>query len=293
MKKEIKELYPNWINNINNKEHNAGFTADMDGLLCSSFAKEFLGIEVNSFYDFKDMSILDRSDIRETIFFDSALKENKCFDNHMTRLDATSYINTQSANINNVSGVHRDRYTDKFAMSTLIQLYALYNVALPTSLQGKMILLCCDVGFKGFYDNRYRDTFLSYLEKFEMMELVKVLEMFSSDQMYEFMLRANMNAKIIREISHNRKGQLYIETSSKNPYGTKWMNFETGMDLDWYEEHLGYNVELPKGSFEVVESFKTRVIDYWELDSQLMDNAFSYAFINQQKVMISMRGESI
>lgn len=288
MQKNIKELYPKWTNEIENNIHNGGFTADMDGLLCSAFAKHHLGLEFNSFYDFKSIYQVNQSDDRETIYFDCALKEGKTFDNHMTRLNEKAYYNQQSANINNVNGVHLGRYTDKFAMSTLIQLYAIYSVPLPETLQGKLILLCCDVGFKGFYDLRYKSTFLSYLEMFNMMELVDILEMYTIEQMYEFMLRAQMNMKIKRK----NNGHLHIELDNRNIYGAKWLNFENGMDLDWFTEHLGYPVELPDSKFELTESFTTRVIDPFYL-AELMNNAFSYAFIDSRNVMISLRrGES-
>lgn len=288
MQKDTRELYPKWIDQIDPKKHNLGFTADMDGLLCAAFAKHHLGLEVNKFYDFKGLYSSDVTDQRETIFFDCAIKEGKTFDNHMTRLSQNSYVNPQSANINNVTGVNLWNYTDKFAMSTLIQLYALYNVPLPETLEGKLILLCCDVGFKGFYDNRYKTTFLSYLERFNMLELVDVLNKFTRSQMYEIMLRAQMNMSIRRQ--HN--GLLYIDMDSKNPHGAKYINFTTGMDLDIYTKHLGYPVELPQGEFALIESFKTKTINTWEL-TKYMNMAYSYAFINSKKIMISLReGES-
>lgn len=284
MQTETRELYPTWIDQIDPKKHNAGFTADMDGLLCAAFAKYHLGLEVNKFYDFRGLYSADISNQRETIFFDCAIKKGKTFDNHMTRLSQNSYVNPESANINNVTGVNLSNYTDKFAMSTLIQLYAIYNVPLPKSLQGKLILLCCDVGFKGFYDDRYKTTFLSYLERFNMLELVDVLNQFTRSQMYEIMLRAQMNISIKRQGS----GRLCIDMDSRNLYGAKYMNFTTGMDLDIFTKHLGYPVELPEEQFTLVEAFKTKTIDTWELP-KYMDMAHSYAFINSNKVMISLK----
>lgn len=287
MQKEIRALYPQWTNEIDSNIYNSCFTSDMDGLLCSAFAKEHLGLEVNKFYDFRGLYQIGTTDQRETIFFDCAIREGKTFDNHLTRLGEKTYVNGQSANINNVTGIHLDRYTDKFAMSTLIQLYALYNVPLPHSLQGKLILLCCDVGFKAFYSDRFRPIFLSYLEMFNMLELVDVLEMYTIDQMYQFMLMAQMNMNIRRQ----NDGHLIIDMDSKNPYGAKWLNFTTGMELDWFSEHLGYSVELPKGKFKLIERFATKKIEARELPNY-MDNVFSYAFINSKTAMISLRGES-
>ncbi|GKV64097.1 hypothetical protein NCCP2331_02500 [Sporosarcina sp. NCCP-2331] len=285
MQKEIRELYPKFINEIDEKKFVSGFTADMDGLLCASFAKHHLGLEVNSFYDFKGLYVVDNSEERETVFFDCALKEGKCFDNHITKFGVDSLLNPESANINSVMDVHRGRYRDKFAMSTLIQLYALYNVPLPKTLQGKLTVLCCDVGFKGFYDNRFRDQFLSYLQYFDMVELVEVLEQFTQDQMYEFMLRAQMNMSI--QVQNNK--HLYIDMASKNSYGAKWHNFETGMDLDFFSKHLEYPVELPASKFELVEKFRTVTLQASQLSNEIIENAHSYAFINSQKVMVSLK----
>lgn len=265
-------------------------TNDMDSLLSCMFLKHHFGLEVNTFYSFHSVNKINAADQREAIGVDCALKEGKCFDNHMVRSDESSYINVQSANINNVSGVHRGRYTDKFAMSTLIQLYAMYNVPLPESTQGKLILLCTDVGFKGYYDERYRDTFLSYLEKFGMMELVEVLDMFTQDQMYWFMLRAELDISIRLNQSGKKKGKLSFESSGNNPDLTaRW---EQTINLEWYEQHLGFSVELPEASFERFEKFAARTIEWNELDAQTMQRAFSYAFINKRKIMISERKEN-
>lgn len=287
MQKDKRELYPKWINNINNNKYVSGFTNDMDGLLCSAFAKHHLGLEVNAFYDFRSMNMIDPNDKRELIFFDAALCEGKVFDNHMTRSDAVSSYNTQSANINNVTDVHLGRYTDKFAMSTLIQLYAIYNIPLPTTLQGKLILLCCDVGFKGYYDSRYKMQFLSYLKMFNMLELIEVLDMFTQSQMYEFMLMAQMNAQVVR----NSDGTLWIEKNKSHP-SARWIDFDTGMNLDFFTKHLEYPVELPRGSFKTTESFKTQTVDSHAITSQMKAQAFSYAYINKNKVMMSLKKEN-
>jgi len=284
MKNEIRELYPTWIDEIDGTKQVAGFTADMDGLLCSSFAKHHLGLEINVFYDFRNQFKADVADDREVIYFDCAITDNqKTFDNHLTMFGDT--YNRQSANINNVMGVHTGRYTDKFAMSTLIQLYALYQVPLPETLQGKLILLCCDVGFKGYYDGNYQEAFLSYLDIFNMMELVPILEMFTIKQMYEFMLRAQMNMKI--EVQRN--GRLYINMDDKNYYGSKWLNFETGMDLDWFSKHLEYPVTLPDASFTLTDTFINKKMEAHLFTHSDATEAFSYAFINSRTVLYSMR----
>lgn len=290
MQKQFKELYPQWTKELDSMKHNLIMTNDMDSLLSCMFLKHYFGLEINSFYSFYSMSKINSADQRESIGVDCALKEGKCFDNHMVRSDASSYINVQSANINNVSGVHRERYTDKFAMSTLIQLYALYNIPLPESKQGKMILLCCDVGFKGYYDERFRDTFLSYLEKFEMMELVEILEMYTKDQMYWFMLRADLDLSIRLQQSGKNQGKLCFESSGNNPdLQARWAD---EINLEWYEQHLGFPVELPEASFETVEKYAAKTIDWNELDAKTMQKAFSYAFINKRKIMISERKEN-
>lgn len=291
MQKEIREKYPKWIDEINNDDFNLGFTADMDGLLCSAFLKHHKGLEVNQFYDFKNLYQLNLNDNRETIFVDCALKEGKTFDNHMTRLARNIYINPESANINNVMGVHRGSYTDKFAMSTLIQLYAIYNVPLPKTLQGKLILLLCDVGFKGYYSDRFRPIFLKYLEMFNMLELVEVLEQFTRQQMYDLFRRAQMDISIHAETYKKKRGHLFIDMKNDNHYGAKWYDFDTGMDLDWFMEHLGYPVELPQGSFKHVEGFTTKTIDAWLFNAKTLQQAHSYAFINKNKVMISLKKE--
>lgn len=290
MQTDIRKLYSEWTNDLTKDKYNLIMTNDMDSLLSAMFLKHHFGLEVNSFFSFYSMSKIDTTDQREPIGVDAALVTGKTFDNHLTQLNASSYINVQSANINNVSGVHRGRYTDKFAMSTLIQLYAMYSIPLPESIQGKLIVLCTDVGFKGYYDERYRGTFLSYLEKFEMMELVEVLETYTKDQMYWFMLRAELDLTIRLKQSGKNKGKLYYESSGNNPDLTaRWAD---EIDIAWFEKHLGFPVELPEATFETVEKFTAKTIEWDELDKKTMQRAFSYAFINKRKIMISERKES-
>lgn len=282
MKKEIKDLMPEWTSKLKTIDRNLTLTNDMDSLLSTSLLHHLFGLKVNYYYSFSRIARLDQSDIRKSIGIDCALKTGYCFDNHMTKLNATSYVNEQSANINVLSGINRDRYTDKFAMSTLIQLWSLYDVPLPTTIEGKMILLCIDVGFKGFYSDAFKKTFLNYLEQLEMMELVEVLESHTKQEMYDFMIENELDTSILLGQNGKRKGQLFFQTSGHNKFYFK------GFNLDWIAEHLGLPIDFPDGHFEVVQKFKTQTLEWHELNSAVMKQAFSYAFINKNKIMISL-----
>lgn len=283
MKQDLLEKYPSWVHDLKNINRNLTLTNDLDSLISCSLLNHLFGLEVNYFYSFSKISRLDQSDQRQSIGVDCALKQGVCFDNHVTMLESASYINPLSANINAIEGVNRNRYTDKFAMSTLIQLWSLYGLPLPCTLEGKMILLCIDVGFKGFYDERFKSIFLSYLEQLEMMELVKVLEVHTRDQMYDFMLKHELDSGIILK----KSGELSLYTTGNNPN-----SFLYELDLDWIGKHLGFSIELPQGVFDVVERFETRTIDWYELNQKTIDRAFSYAFINRNKIMISLKKEN-
>lgn len=287
MQKHIKELYPIWTQDLHNVNRNLTMTDDLDSLISCAFLKQHFNLDINYFYSFHSISQFKSSDTRKSIGVDCALVEGLCFDNHLTQLNASSYINSQSANINSVTGVHRDRYTDKFAMSTLIQLWSLYDIPLPSTLEGKMILLCVDVGFKGYYSDTFRPTFLSFLEKFEMLELVEVLEAHTIGEMYDFMLRNELDLTIRRKQRGKNAGLLYFESSGNNPN-----LFSDGVDLDWISEHLGFSIELPKGEFERLQKFETKTVEWHEINTQMMNRAFSYAFINKNKAMISLREEN-
>ncbi|MCJ7841768.1 hypothetical protein MUB24_12835 [Lederbergia sp. NSJ-179] len=280
MKKDLLEKYPSWVHELKSINRNLTLTNDLDSLISCSLLSHLFGLKINYFYSFNKISQLNQSDQRQSIGVDCALKQGLCFDNHVTMLDFTSYINPLSANINAIESVNRNRYTDKFAMSTLIQLWSLYNLPLPSTLEGKMILLCIDVGFKAYYDEEFRPIFLSYLEQLEMMELAEVLESHIRDQMYDFMLNHELDSGIIMRNS----GELSIYTTGNNPN-----SFLYGLDLKWIGKHLGFNIELPQGVFDVIERFETRTIDWHELNQKTIDRAFSYAFINKNKIMISLK----
>ena len=283
MRKQILTKYPNWINEIDGSKHVAGFTNDMDGLLCASFAKHYLGLEVNEFFDFETRYAINPDEERETIFFDCAVSQGKTFDNHVTKTFYSRLVNKKSANLNNVFEVGYDNYTGKFSMSTLIQLYSIFNIPLPKSEIGKMILLCVDVGFKGFYNARFKSTYVNYLEIMGMAELTDVLKKYTKEEMYQFMLSHQLNASIYR--LKNKK--LFIHM--KDGYKIDWINFDTGMDLDFYTKHLGFKVFLPRGNFELVEEYEKRTMHQLEFTKKYKKMAFSYALINAQTVMASLK----
>lgn len=281
MKQEIKELYPNWIHDIKTLNRNVTLSNDLDSLISCCLLDYLFGLKINYFYDFRSISQLDHTDIRNSIGVDIALKNGLCFDNHLTRLTSKSYVNEQSANINVATGGNWVRYTDKFAMSTLIQIWSLYDLPLPSSYEGKMILLCTDVGFKGFYDSRFKATFLNYLEQLEMMELVELLETHTIEEMYDFYRKNLLHTGIEMYATRQQKGELYFTEDS----------LIREVDVNWISEHLGFPVALPQGSFETITRFKTKKIEPYELHSHIED-AFSFAFINMRTIMISMKGES-
>ena len=61
--------------------------------------------------------------------------------------------NTDMINLNLMCQVTNDNYTDKYAGSTLLTIWSVYDLPLPETEEGKMLLLCIDSAYKGFYRN--------------------------------------------------------------------------------------------------------------------------------------------
>ncbi|MFP3356753.1 hypothetical protein R0K17_05270 [Planococcus sp. SIMBA_143] len=288
MKKEIKDLLPNWVNE--KQDRTLTLTNDLDSLISCSLLKHLFGYEINHFYTFSRFATLNQSDTRKSIGVDMALTRGYCYDNHLNMLTSASYKNPDSANINTALNLSRENYSHKFSMSTLIFLWSLYDVPMTITEDGKKILLAIDSGFKGWYPEPYRHILENTLDMLEMTELIEVMERTPIGDMYDFISKHELDSSIRLRQSGKHDGKLIIDPSGRN------INpFLYGLDLEWLSEQLGFPIELPTEKFTTVQKLSNKELEWHELDQKTIDGSFSYAFTYKNKIKLSkmkVEGES-
>ena len=287
MKKELLILMPLWA--TIKQDRNITLTNDLDSLLSCALLKHFFGYEINYFYSFSSISILNPSDTRQSIGVDLALTKGYTYCNHLTLLSATSYKNPKSANINNVLNISRDNYSKKFAMSTFIMLWSLLGMKTDNLSDDLVkILLTVDSGHKGYYNEngKYQHIFMEQLELLGMSHLEETLEKTTIADMYTFQQNNNLDASI----HLNKKGQLYFNETGRS---IDWRKRD--VDLNWLSDMVGFPVELPNGEFTTLQKFTNEELEWNELSKKTIDESFSYAFVYKDKIKLSRtveKGES-
>ena len=195
MNSKIKELFPAWVND-NEEKYDLVLSDDVDSLVSCALLNKVKGYKINYFYNFENVYDIDKESNNPAIAVDCDLVKGRCWSNHVTMLSAGDSVNTKSANLNNILKISRDNYFKKFCGSTAIQIWSYYDLPLPETEEGKMALLAIDVGFKGHYDSRFIKVHSKYLNMLGFPQLIEVLERHSRDEFYDLMKKYNMMGKI-------------------------------------------------------------------------------------------------
>jgi hypothetical protein len=233
-------MFPEFCND-NTTKYDLCLTNDVDSLLSCALLNYLKGYEINYYYDFNALYRMKKSS-NPVIFVDCDVTgENYCWSNHATALSTEDIknINKNAANLNNVMKINRDNYFTKYAGSTILQLMSYYDFDISSlSEETLMLLLCIDVGYKGYYskypnDNRAHDFFIR--EVMEFPELIELEEKYGVDDFYNLFEKYNLRAKI----RVNQKGVL-----------------ETELDMNLLSELFKFPVELPLGDFNKLYDFE-------------------------------------
>lgn len=196
MKNKLKERFPKWCFDYEQGQNALILTDDLDSLLGCAIEKYVKGNDINYFYNFNKLYVADKTDERKAIGIDLALHKGKCWDNHNIRIKEDDYVNPDTANINALLKVHSGNYFKKYAMSTAIMMWSFYDLPLPETKEGKMLLLCIDSGYLGHYDNRFKDIHTAYLELLDFPELIDLLNNTDKSEFEELQKKYNTKAKI-------------------------------------------------------------------------------------------------
>ncbi|PHF33206.1 hypothetical protein COF85_29590 [Bacillus toyonensis] len=235
MLKEFKEKFPQWVNESG--DYTVCLSDDLDSLVGASILKRVKGYEIKHFYDFNNFYSVD-GDKRKAIGVDIALEKGMTWDNHVVRLSKYGKVNTLSANPNVIENIDRGNYTKKYAMSTALLMWSFYELPLPESDEGKMLLLSIDSSYKGHYTD-FKAVQNEWLRKLGFEELIDIQNKYTLKDFANIKKKYNSSMKI----------ELVDE------------QLQTGMDLEGISKVLGLPIELPICCFNIRKRFRRERIE--------------------------------
>lgn len=264
------EDIPQWFEEQNKLD--LVLSNDIDSLLSCAILKKVKGWNIRYFYDFNNCYASKelKNSRNERCWVDVAiLNGEKAFDNHVSMVTIWDEWNNQMINPNLIANITNEDYADKYAGSTALLIWSLYNLPLPKTEEGKMLLLCIDVAFKGHYYERFEEANQFYLcDMFDFGELYDVMERHEMGEFYDLIDKYKLNDEI---------------TIDKNGLHTK-------MDLKKIGELLGIEIELPDDSFllwKEYEIMQEKIEDYIHTARDIANNIFTLAFTYRNNVRYS------
>ena len=244
MKEKYLEKVPTWYRDFT--KYDVVLSDDIDGLVSTSALKFAKNWNVEYFYDFSTLYASNNVYFKENksatrVWADVSIivQDAMTFDNHVNRMSLDDYTNPNAINPNILSDITNKNYYDKYLGSTALVIWDLYKIPLPETEEGKMLLLCIDTTFKGFYGKpQYQKANKHFLcDVLDMEELYEVLKRHTQKEFYQMIEKYELS----RKIRVNSDGYLY-----------------TNLDLDLLTRLLGIPVELPQIKMNRYRSFENK-----------------------------------
>ncbi|SFA52366.1 hypothetical protein SAMN05216169_103222 [Anoxybacillus pushchinoensis] len=228
MKKELREKFPNFINETH-KKYDLILGDDVDSAISCSLLKVITNKwNINYFYNFKNFYRHEKTE-NKTIGVDMAFLKSRCFDNHISKRTKNDEHNPLCANLNIVHNISCENYTSKYSMSTLMLIMSIYDISLPKTTDGKEILLAIDTGFKGFYSDYFRPIHTNWLEELGYTELIDILKQRDMKYFYDLIKKYGLYEKI--SIDENGCLQSDIKFDAIQPF----FDFEIGLPAEQFK----------------------------------------------------------
>lgn len=274
MKLSVKEKFPAWVNDT--KYYDLIMSNDLDSLFSCELLKVVKGWKPNYFNsNFSSMGLTEDANGDEVIGVDLSLCHGRTFDNHVVMMNSNDDYNYQSANFNIIDKISRENYFSKYCGSTLLIIWSLYNIPLPVTEEAKMILLCIDSTFKGFYSPYPlpREANKKYLVDY--MEFPELYECLQRHKQYEF---GNLISK------YNLAGKI----KPKNGI------LQTNIDLEPLREVFDLPFLLPKNRFYKKEEYESNVMslpknNYRWVKDDISEEMYSVALTKRDYINYSIR----
>lgn len=207
LKENIKKTLPEWYKDRTNKYHTI-LTDDLDSLLSCTILEHEMGWSIEEIFLFKkgknEQDIKGKTmnvTLSEEIGVDLALHKGKCFDNHITRFSKNDYKNIESINPNLIRNITRDNYTSKYAGSTVLLLWSLYDLQKEELTdEAMMILLAIDSAYLGYYSDKYRRYVKYYLtDVLDLPEFYRCITRHTEQEFEDIQDKYRMKEKITLE----------------------------------------------------------------------------------------------
>lgn len=289
MIKELKEKFPDWVNQINKEDCNLILSDDLDSLFSVALLKFKFGCDVRGFVDWnsgfngKKQSLCTNRCISKKNFaigVDVAIEEGRAFDNHVVMVNSNDAVNEKSANINVINRINRSNYYDKFCGSTLIQIMSLYNVDLSGFNDEQKKVICAIDGMYIPYKVQKIDfskTQRNYMKQLEYEELSDFMKFYCNKSGYEEFYRVMDTYNLGGKIWTNDKGEL-----------------ESNIDIEGLSELFGgFDLSLPQGNFKEFKRLDKNSIDFNRSNVRckggLGDGLFNFVVTNKNYAIYSYK----
>lgn len=197
MREEYAQLLPKWYQC--DEEHDLVLSDDIDSLASCAVLNMIKGWKIKYFYDFNTIYASKEIQKRRNkrCWVDIATYKGRAFDNHVSKVSEWESWNKSMINLNQMCEVTNDNYTDKYAGSTLLTVWSVYNIPLPETEEGKMLLMCIDSAYKGFYATNFKDIQKHYLiDVLGLDGLYSVICRHDYEEFEDLIIKYNLRKKI-------------------------------------------------------------------------------------------------
>ncbi|GBF32258.1 hypothetical protein DCCM_0451 [Desulfocucumis palustris] len=274
MKLNIKEKFPEWVHDT--KYYDLILSNDLDSFFSCQLLEMVKGWKPNYFnYNFSAMGLTEFADGNENIGVDFSLCNSKCFDNHVVMMNSNDDYNYQSANFNIIDEISRENYFSKYCGSTLLTIWSLYDVPLPATEEAKMILLCIDSTFKGFYSGYPLPKKANRKYLVDYMDFPELYECLQRHKQYEF---SNLISK------YNLAGKISLKKGF----------LHTDIDLEALRKVFNLPFLLPENKFYKKEEYENNAMSLpkgnysWSKDD-ISEEMYSVALTRRDYLNYSIR----
>ena len=227
MQRITKKDLPSWLYELNKDKHYLVLSDDLDSLLSCSLLSERFGVEIGAFYSFSE--IVENKEITRgkiPVYVDIDTNEGLCLGNHPT----VGAWNKDSINLNKF--IKYDNYHSKYSGSVYSMLLWLLDVDLNEfTMQQIIISIIVDSHFKGFYDSKFKSSWLHW--NIDVMRMTRFKNLVYQVQESGF---KNVSFK------YQTKAKITLDSEGR---------LQTKINLKKLNE-LGFNVSLPDTKFTTV-----------------------------------------
>ena len=270
LKEKYKGFVPNWTSDKTQK-YDLLLTDDLDSLMGCAILKSVMGWDIQRVMLFKadknkttDYLGKTSKATNEVIGIDIALQHGKCFDNHCSRLQLSDHTNNECVNPNIWENVTRQNYFSKYNSSTALLLWSIYDIPMPKSEDGKMILLAIDGTYQSFYHEN---------SQYNRMNKHYLCDVLGLDELYECQKRHKKSdfEEIKKKYRMTTNGRDTKIVSKKG-----YLQTELNLDAINVAVGCGNNVlcELPQERFSLSATFldKQVKLDRYNRNSEKLDD---------------------